>query len=140
MEKRRIGSLEVTVAGLGCNNFGWRIDAAATARVVDSALDAGVNFLDTADIYATGQSEDFLGQALKGRWNRVVIATKFGMKMEGFGEGARPDYILKAIDGSLRRLKTDRIDLYQLHQPDPTTPIGDTLETLDALVEAGKVR
>src|SRR5450756_3065005 len=81
LEKRTIGSLEVSVVGLGCNNFGWRIAAPATARVVDSALDAGINFLDTADIYGNGQSEEFLGQALKGRWDRMVIATKFGSKM-----------------------------------------------------------
>jgi aryl-alcohol dehydrogenase-like predicted oxidoreductase len=140
MEKRKIGSLEVSVAGLGCNNFGWRIDAAATARVVDAALDAGINFLDSADVYGSGASEEFLGQALKGRWDRVVIATKFGSKLEGQGEGASPDYIRRAAEASLRRLQTDRIDLYQLHRPDPKTPIADTLETLDQLVKAGKVR
>jgi aryl-alcohol dehydrogenase-like predicted oxidoreductase len=88
LEKRTIGSLEVSVVGLGCNNFGWRIDAVATARVVDSVLDAGINFLDTADIYGNGQSEEFLGQALKGRWDRVVIATKFGSKMDDQRQGA----------------------------------------------------
>ena len=82
MQKRSIGSLEVTAVGLGCNNFGWRIDAAATARVVDAALDAGINFFDTADIYGNGESEEFLGKALKGRWDRVVIATKFGSKLD----------------------------------------------------------
>ena len=127
MEKRKIGSLEVSVAGLGCNNFGWRIDEAATARVVDAALDAGINFLDTADIYGNGQSEEFLGQALRGRWGQLVIATKFGSKMEGHGEGADPSYIERAVEGSLRRLGTDRIDLYQLHKPDPGTPVADTL-------------
>src|SRR5689334_12990127 len=103
MELRKIGSLDVSVVGLGCNNFGWRIDAAATARVVDEALDSGINFLDTADIYGAGESEEFLGKALQGRWNRVVIATKFGSKLEGQGEGARPDYIRRAVEASLRR-------------------------------------
>ena len=140
MEKRRIGSLQVTVVGLGCNNFGWRIDAPATARVVDAALDAGINFLDTADMYGNGQSEEFLGQALKGRWNRVVIATKFGNKMDDRREGAKPDYVRRAAEDSLRRLGTDRIDLYQLHRPDTKTPIGDTLEALDGLVKSGKVK
>jgi aryl-alcohol dehydrogenase-like predicted oxidoreductase len=140
MERRKIGSLEVSVVGLGCNNFGWRIDAAATARVVDAALDAGIDFFDTADIYGNGQSEEFLGEALQGRWNRVVIATKFGNKMEGQGEGAQPSYIQRALEASLHRLRTERIDLYQLHQPDPHTPIGETLEALDRLVKAGKVR
>ncbi len=140
MEKRRIGSLEVSVVGLGCNNFGWRIDAAATARVVDAALDAGINFLDTADIYGSGASEQFLGDALKDRWDRVVIATKFGMKMGEGREGAKPGYIRQAVEDSLQRLRTDRIDLYQLHRPDPKTAIGETLEALDALVKAGKVR
>jgi aryl-alcohol dehydrogenase-like predicted oxidoreductase len=140
VEKRRIGSLEVTVAGLGCNNFGWRIDAAATARVVDAALDAGVNFFDTADVYGEGQSEEFLGQALKGRWNRLVIATKFGSKMGEGLEGAGANYITRAIEDSLRRLGTDCIDLYQLHKPDPNIPIDETLGALDTLVRSGKVR
>src|SRR5512142_2210925 len=111
MEKRKIGSLDVSVVGLGCNNFGWRIDAPSTARVVDEALDAGIDFLDTADIYGNGQSEEFLGKALKGRWNRVVIATKFGSKMDEQRQGAKPDYVRRAVDDSLRRLQTDRIDL-----------------------------
>jgi aryl-alcohol dehydrogenase-like predicted oxidoreductase len=140
MEKRTIGSLEVSVVGLGCNNFGWRIDAQATARVVDAALDAGINFLDTADVYGNGQSEEFLGQALKGRWNRVVVATKFGSKMDDQRQGAKPDYIQRAVEDSLRRLGTDRIDLYQLHRPDANTPIAETLHALDGLVKAGKVR
>jgi aryl-alcohol dehydrogenase-like predicted oxidoreductase len=140
MEKRKIGSLDVSVVGLGCNNFGWRIDAAETARVVDAALEAGIDFLDTADSYGPEQSEKFLGQALKGRWNRVVIATKFGSKLDDQRQGARPDYVRRAVEDSLRRLGTDRIDLYQLHKPDPNTPIADTLEALDGLVKAGKVR
>ena len=140
MEKRKIGSLEVSVVGLGCNNFGWRIDAPATARVVDAALDAGINFLDTADTYGAGQSEEFLGRALKGRWHRVVIATKFGNKMDEQRQGAKPDYVRRAVEDSLHRLGIDRIDLCQLHRPDPNTPIGETLEALDGLVKAGKVR
>jgi len=139
MEKRKIGSLEVSVVGLGCNNFGWRIDAAATARVVDAASAAGINFLDTADIYGNGQSEEYLGDALKGRWNRVVIATKFGGKMDEQRRGAKPDYIRRAVDDSLRRLGAERIDLYQLHFPDPNTPIGATLDALGRLQKSGKV-
>ena len=140
MQKRKIGSLEVTVVGLGCNNFGWRIDAAATARVVDAALAAGINFLDTADVYGSGQSEEFLGRALKGRRNRVTIATKFGGKMDEQRHGAKPDYIRHAVEDSLKRLATDRIDLYQLHFPDPDTPISETLDALGPLVKSGKVR
>src|SRR5271165_4913515 len=145
MEMRRIGSLEVSVVGLGCNNFGWRIDARATEAVVHAALDAGVNFLDTADIYGAGKSEEFLGlaflsKALEGRRDRVVLATKFGMKMDENRQGAKPAYTRQAVEDSLRRLRTDRIDLYQLHTPDASTPIADTLGALDELVRAGKVR
>src|SRR5579884_1064596 len=140
METRRIGSLEVSVAGLGCNNFGWRIDEAGTARVVDAALDSGMNFFDTADIYGRGESAEFLGRTLGDRRNRLVLATKFGMSMGEGRQGAKPEYIRRALEDSLRRLRTDRIDLYQLHQPDPSTPIADTLATLDELVKAGKVR
>jgi len=140
METRRIGALEVSVVGLGCNNFGGRLDAAATARVVDAALDAGINFLDTADIYGGTLSEEYLGQALKDRRHQVVLATKFGMKVDEQHQGAKPDYVQRALDASLRRLRTDRIDLYQLHQPDPTVPIADTLAALNEAVRAGKVR
>jgi aryl-alcohol dehydrogenase-like predicted oxidoreductase len=140
MEKRRIGSLEVTVAGLGCNNFGWRIDAGATVNVVNAALNAGINFFDTADISDTGHSEEFLGRALGSRRKDVVIATKFGMKMAEGKEGARPEYIRQAVEDSLRRLNTDHIDLYQLHRPDPNVPIADTLGALHELVVAGNVR
>ena len=140
MEKRRIGALEVSVVGLGCNNFGWRIDAAATRRVVDAALDAGINFLDTADIYGGTKSETFLGEVLKGRRERVVLATKFGMKVDDQRQGAKPAYVRAALDDSLKRLRTDRIDLYQLHQPDPSVPIADTLGALNEAVRAGKVR
>jgi aryl-alcohol dehydrogenase-like predicted oxidoreductase len=140
VEKRKIGSLQATVAGLGCNNFGWRIDAAATQTVVDAALDAGINFFDTADIYDTGHSEEFLGRALGNRRKSVLIGTKFGMKMGDGKEGARPEYIRQAAEDSLRRLRTDYIDLYQLHRPDSQVPIGETLGALDELVKAGKVR
>jgi aryl-alcohol dehydrogenase-like predicted oxidoreductase len=140
VETRSIGSLQVTAAGLGCNNFGWRIDAAATAKVVDAALDAGINFFDTADMYGSGQSEEFLGKALGGRRKKIIVATKFGMKMEGQGEGAKPEYVRAAAEASLKRLGTDHIDLYQLHRPDPSTPIEDTLGALKELVDAGKVR
>jgi aryl-alcohol dehydrogenase-like predicted oxidoreductase len=140
MEKRNIGSLQVTVAGLGCNNFGWRIDAAQTANVVDAAIDAGINFFDTADIYATGQSEEYLGQALGARRTQVIVATKFGLPMDEKRKGAKPAYVRQAVEDSLRRLGTDYIDLYQLHRPDESTPIADTLGVLDELVRAGKVR
>ncbi|MBV9007650.1 MAG: aldo/keto reductase [Verrucomicrobia bacterium] len=140
MKTRRIGSLAVSVVGLGCNNFGWRIDASATEAVIDAAIAAGVNFLDTADRYGKGLSEEFLGRALKGRRDEVLIATKFGMEVGPGQSGASPKYVREAIEASLRRLRTDRIDLYQIHQPDPHTPIGETLGALDELVRAGKVR
>jgi len=140
LEKRKIGSLDVSLAGIGCNNFGWRIDADGTAAVVSAAIDAGINFFDTADIYGGGQSEEFLGRALKGRRDQVLIATKFGMKMADGKEGAKPAYIRQAAEDSLRRLGTDRIDLYQIHKADASTPIADTLGALDELVKAGKVR
>jgi aryl-alcohol dehydrogenase-like predicted oxidoreductase len=128
------------VVGLGCNNFGGRLDAEETAGVVDAALDVGINFLDTADIYGKTQSETFLGRALKGRRDRVVLATKFGMKVDEQRHGAHPDYVRQACEDSLRRLETDRIDLYQLHTPDASVPIAETLGALDELVKAGKVR
>lgn len=140
MDKRRIGSLEVPVVGLGCNNFGRRIDEAASVRVVHAALDAGVNFFDTADIYGGTKSEEFLGRALAGRRAQAIVATKFGMAVDATRQGAKPDYIRRAVEDSLRRLRTGHIDLYQLHKPDPETPIADTLGALDELVRAGKVR
>lgn len=140
MQQRKVGSLSVTVVGIGCNNFGGRIDEKRTEEVVNAALDAGINFFDTADTYADGKSEDLLGRFLGTRRSQVVIASKFGLPMEGQGKGARPEYIRKAFDASLRRLKTDYIDLYQQHVPDPAVPIGDTLGALDELVKAGKVR
>ena len=140
MERRRIGSLQVSVVELGGNNFGWRLDEDATANVVHAALAAGVNFLDTADIYGGSKSEEYVARALRGRRHQVVIATKFGMNVDDNHHGARPEYVHQAAEASLRRLGTDYIDLYQLHQPDPETPIADTLAALDELVKAGKVR
>jgi aryl-alcohol dehydrogenase-like predicted oxidoreductase len=140
MVKRRIGALEVTVVGLGCNNFGWRIDERQTTTVVDAALDAGVNFFDTADIYDTGRSEEFLGRALGPRRQKVVVATKFGMKMDDRRRGGKPAYVRQACEDSLRRLGTGVIDLYQFHQPDPDTPVEDTLGAMEDLKRAGKVR
>lgn len=140
MQTRKVGSLQVSVVGLGCNNFGWRIDAEASAKVIDTAIESGVTFFDTADRYGKGQSEDFLGRALGKRRDQIILATKFGMEMEKGQQGASPKYVLEAVDASLRRLRTDRIDLYQLHQPDSKTPITDTLGALDELVRAGKVR
>jgi aryl-alcohol dehydrogenase-like predicted oxidoreductase len=140
LETRRIGSLEVSVVGLGCNNFGWKLDEHATAAVVHAALDAGITFFDTADIYGSTQSEAFLGRALGTRRDHAVIATKFGMAVDDRRRGARPEYVRQACEDSLRRLGTDRIDLYQLHQPDPSVPIQDTLGALNDLVRAGKVR
>jgi aryl-alcohol dehydrogenase-like predicted oxidoreductase len=140
MESRRIGTLDVSLVGLGCNNFGMRIDEPESVRVVHAAIDAGITFFDTADIYGSTNSEVYLGHALAGRRDSVVIATKFGMRVDAQRQGARPEYVRRAAEDSLRRLGTDRIDLYQLHQPDPTVPIADTLGALDDLVRAGKVR
>ena len=140
MKTRRIGSLEVSVIGLGCNNFGSRLDADGTANVVHAAIDAGVTLFDTADIYGGTQSEVFLGRALGTRRDKIVLATKFGVPIQGAPAGASPAYIRTAIEASLRRLGTDRIDLYQLHTPDPSVPIAETLQALDELVRAGKIR
>jgi aryl-alcohol dehydrogenase-like predicted oxidoreductase len=140
MNTRRIGSLEASVVGLGCNNFGQRIDEAASIRVVHAALDAGITFFDTAELYADGKSEEFLGKALGSRRGEVLIATKFGHSRWHPARGAHPAYIRRAVELSLRHLGTDVIDLYQLHTPDPDVPIADTLGALDELVQAGKVR
>ncbi len=144
MRTRPLGSsgLEVTVVGLGCNNFGGRTDEASSRAVIDAALDAGVTFFDTADVYGGGGgSEEIIGRALVGRRDQVVLATKFGHDLGG-GEparGARP-YIREAIEASLRRLQTDSVDLYQYHRPDGITPIEETLGALQELVAEGKVR
>ncbi|SCL40814.1 Predicted oxidoreductase [Micromonospora pallida] len=149
MTYRRLGDsgLVVSVVGVGCNNFGRKLDQAGTRAVVDAAIDAGITLFDTADIYGEpkGASEEVLGAALKGRRDDVVLATKFGMDMQGLNgpdhdaRGARR-YVVRAVEASLRRLGTDHIDLYQLHEPDPGTPIEETLAALDDLVRAGKVR
>ncbi len=143
VETRTIGSLDVSVIGLGCNNFGGRLDADATARVVGAALDAGITFWDTADVYGGTKSEEFIGKALteSGRRDEVVLATKFGIKLDDARPGGgSPDYIKRAVEDSLQRLLTDRIDLYQIHRPDDSVPIADTLGALNELVQAGKVR
>jgi len=145
MPHRQLGGLSVSVVGLGCNNFGGRVDLEGTRAAVDAALDAGIDFLDTADIYGgQGGSEELLGQVLKGRRDQVVLATKFGMDMGENGPLVRPrgsaDYIRVAAEGSLKRLQTDVIDLYQYHRPDGETPIEETLDALDELVKEGKVR
>jgi aryl-alcohol dehydrogenase-like predicted oxidoreductase len=139
MEKRKIGSLEVSIIGIGCNNFGGRIDEARTDEVCNTALDSGINFFDTADVYGGTKSEEFMGRVLKARRDEAVIATKFGMKLDDEHQGASPAYVRVAIEASLRRLNTDRIDLFQLHRPDPSVPIADTLVALGELVEEGKV-
>jgi aryl-alcohol dehydrogenase-like predicted oxidoreductase len=145
MQKRKLGSstLEVSVVGLGGNNFGGRIDFAATERVVHKAIALGVNFIDTADSYGNwGGSEKELGRILGDKRNKVVLATKFGLPMDDAGtlRGASRRYIMQAVEASLKRLRTDWIDLYQLHRPDPQTPIEETLRALDDLVRQGKVR
>lgn len=144
MRTRRLGTEgpEVSIVGLGCNNFGGRIGLPETKAVVDAALDAGIRLFDTADIYGNGGgSEELLGQVLEGRRDGVVLATKFGMDMgDGTVERGSRSYIRKAIDGSLRRLRTDRVDLYQYHRFDGITPFEETFAALDELVREGKVR
>jgi aryl-alcohol dehydrogenase-like predicted oxidoreductase len=140
VETRKIGSLAASIVGLGCNNFGMRVDEKRSGEVIGAALDAGINFFDTADMYANGKSEELVGRFLGGRRSEVLIATKFGNDMPGQGRGARPEYVRRALDASLRRLNTDYVDLYQQHIPDPEVPIAETLGTLDDLVKAGKVR
>lgn len=134
-----VGGPEVSVVGLGCNNFGRRVDESGTRAVVDAALDVGVTLFDTADVYGDGHSERFLGAALRGRRGGVVLATKFGGRMEGRGGGSRK-HIRRAVEASLERLDTDWIDLYQYHHPDGVTPLEETLGALNELVEEGKVR
>jgi aryl-alcohol dehydrogenase-like predicted oxidoreductase len=141
---RNLGSsgLRVSLVGLGCNNFGGRIDLEASRKVVHKALDLGITLLDTADVYGErGGSEQCLGQILGDRRKDIVLATKFGLPMDdGEKTGASRRYIMSAVEDSLKRLKTDWIDLYQLHTPDPLTPIGETLRALDDLIHHGKVR
>ena len=144
MEHRRLGNsgLQVSLAGLGTNNFGMRLDYEQSAAVVEAALDAGINFFDTADIYGGGLSEEYLGRALGARREDVLIATKFAMPVgDGpFTRGGSRHYIERAVAASLARLGTDYIDVYQMHQPDPDTPIEETLEALNDLVQRGVVR
>jgi aryl-alcohol dehydrogenase-like predicted oxidoreductase len=144
MPTRRLGDseIEVSVLGLGCNNFGRRVDLDGTRRVIDAALDEGVTFLDTADIYGgAGSSEELMGQVLEGRRDRFVLATKFGMDMgDGREDRGSASYVRQAVENSLRRLRTDHIDVYWYHQPDGITPIEETLGALDELVKAGTVR
>jgi aryl-alcohol dehydrogenase-like predicted oxidoreductase len=145
MQSRRVGSsdLVVSVVGLGCNNFGWRVDEAGARAVVDAALAAGITFFDTAETYGRGDSEVFLGRALRGRREEAVIATKFGWG-RGFGDndvarGSR-SYLRSAIEDSLQRLQVDHVDLYQYHRPDGITPLEETLGAMSELVDEGKVR
>ena len=145
MQFRNLGrsGLRVSLVGLGCNNFGGRIDLDATRKVVDAAIEHGITLFDTADIYGErGGSETALGEVLGARRKQIVLASKFGMEMdaEGVKKGGSRRYIMSAVEDSLRRLKTDWIDLYQLHRPDPLTPIEETLRALDDLVRQGKVR
>jgi aryl-alcohol dehydrogenase-like predicted oxidoreductase len=145
MKKRNLGKsgLQVSLVGLGCNNFGWYIDLESSRAVVHKALDAGITLFDTADVYGgNGASETMLGQILGDRRKDIVLATKFGMPMDEAGamKGASRRYIMSAVEASLARLKTDWIDLYQIHRPDPLTPMEETLRALDDLVRQGKVR
>ena len=144
MEYRNLGNsgLQVSVVGLGCNNFGGRIDAAQTKVVVDKCIEMGITFFDTADIYGRGKSEEFMAPAIKPHRRNIVIATKAAASMgEGpYWGGLSRRYLMDALDESLRRLQTDYIDLYQVHFPDPKTPIDETLRALDDMVRSGKVR
>ena len=138
MERRRIGALEVPVAGLGCNNFGRRIDEATTRAVVSAALDAGVTHFDTAEMYGDGASEEYLGRALQGRRDEAVVATKFA-----WHPPAAPsdpiEWVVRSCEGSLRRLGTDHIDLYYFHRPHPELKVADILEGMNRLTADGKV-
>jgi len=144
MEYRNLGKagLKVSEIGLGSNNFGWWADEQTSITIINHALDLGVNFIDTADMYGKGQSEEFVGKAVEGKRSQVIIATKFSSPMgEGPNDrGGSRYHIMQAVDASLSRLQTDYIDLYQMHFPDTTTPIEETLRALDDLVRAGKVR
>ena len=145
MDRRRIGGangLDVSLVGLGCNAFGRRVDEKGTHAVIDAAIDAGIDFFDTAETYGGGNSELFIGTGLKGRRNKIFLATKFGhghSHVEGKPKGS-PENIRVAVDQSLKKLQTDRIDLYQQHRPDPDTPVSDTMGALEDLVAAGKIR
>jgi aryl-alcohol dehydrogenase-like predicted oxidoreductase len=144
MEYRRLGKsgLRVSELGLGANNFGWWADEPTSIAVIDHALDLGINYIDTADMYDRGRSEEFVGKALQGKRDHVIIATKFAHPMgdEPNDKGGSRYYIMKAVEASLRRLQTDYIDVYQMHVPDRETPIEETLRALNDLVQSGKVR
>ncbi|HXB38010.1 MAG TPA: aldo/keto reductase [Acidimicrobiales bacterium] len=140
METRTIGSFNVSVVGLGCNNFGMRIGRKETDAVVGAALDAGITLFDTADIYGGTKSETYLGAALGSRRDDIVLASKFGAPYEGHEGGASAAYIRIAVEDSLSRLGTDHIDLYQLHFPDSKTPLAETIGALSDLVTEGKIR
>lgn len=144
MEYRNLGGsgLKVSALGLGGNTFGWYIDEPASAAVIHRAMESGINFIDTADMYDKGRSEEFLGRALKGKRTQVLVGSKFSFAMGDTPNerGASRWYITRAVEASLRRLNTDYLDLYQYHFPDPTTPIEETLRALDDLVKSGKVR
>ena len=142
METRELGDLEVSAVGLGCNNFGRRLDVDGTRAVVDAALDAGITLLDTADSYGSehGESERLLGEVLEGRREQAVIATKFGWDQDGPVPAGSPDNVRRSAEASLGRLRTDFIDLLQYHRPDPTTPIPETLGAMAELVDSGEVR
>jgi aryl-alcohol dehydrogenase-like predicted oxidoreductase len=141
MEMRSIGSIPVPLAGVGCNNFGRRIDEDRAYKVVDAAFEVGATLFDTADLYGSGRSEEFLGRALKSRRDEAVIVSKFGMRTPPDGlDGGDPVWVVRACEDSLTRLATDRIDVYLLHTPDDTTPIADTLAAMSRLVDEGKVR
>ena len=145
MEHRKLGNsgLEVSEIGLGADTFGWYVDEQTSIAIINHSLDLGINYIDTANIYGgQGQSEKFVGKAIKGKRSQVLIATKFRSAMgKGPNEsGGSRHHIMSAVDASLKRLNTDYIDLYQIHSPDPTTPIEETLRALDDLIHAGKVR
>jgi aryl-alcohol dehydrogenase-like predicted oxidoreductase len=140
MQQRPLGrsGLNVSVVGLGCNNFGWLIDEAASSEVIARALDFGINFFDTADVY--GDSEQVLGKALAGRRPQVIIATKFGIAARGLAGGASREYVMRAAERSLSRLHTEYLDVLYLHRPDPTVPLEETLQALEELIRQGKIR
>jgi aryl-alcohol dehydrogenase-like predicted oxidoreductase len=138
--RRMIGAVEVSLAGLGTNNFGRRLDAARTREVVDAALDAGITHFDTADIYGDGLSEEHLGRALEARRPEVTIASKFGYNAAREAPGTMAEWAPRSLEASLRRLDVDAIDLYYYHKPDPTTPVAEVLELMNRMLAQGKVR
>ena len=144
MEYRKLGNsgLKVSEIGLGCNNFGDKADEKTSINIINHALEIGINFLDTADMYAQGRSEEIIGKAVKGQRSKIIIATKFGHPITVSSDqlGGSRSYIMKAVEANLRRLNTDYIDLYYIHHADSQTPIQETLRALDNLVQTGKVR